>query len=78
MTEDLDLIPLIKELSFHIISIQKFIYFRERNELDEAIGKYWNVCWKVEKLKIIKSKFTLMKILTIIPQCKFLIFLTKF
>jgi hypothetical protein len=37
MTEDLDLIPLIKELSFHIISIQKFIYFRERNELDEAI-----------------------------------------
>lgn len=37
MTEDLDLIPLIKELSFHIISIQKFIYFSERNELDEAI-----------------------------------------
>nr|WP_294921767.1 hypothetical protein [uncultured Flavobacterium sp.] len=37
MTEDLDLIPLINELSFHIISIQKFIYFSERNELDEAI-----------------------------------------
>jgi hypothetical protein len=34
---DIDLLPLINELSHHIIEIQKYIYRVQKNEIDEAI-----------------------------------------
>ncbi len=35
--DDIDLLPLINELSHHIIEIQKYIYRVQKNEIDEAI-----------------------------------------
>jgi hypothetical protein len=37
LSGDLDLIPLITELSHHIMTIQKYIYNSQKEELEEAI-----------------------------------------
>lgn len=53
MVGDLDLIPLINELSHHIQTIQKYIYKIQKEEVELAIE---NIEYFIEKKKQTKIK----------------------